>query len=51
MIVVTPHLGDAAYLKQRAAECYESLARGFLKAGRALRSWLEPSERYWLLSP
>ncbi|HEX2199511.1 MAG TPA: PIG-L family deacetylase [Burkholderiales bacterium] len=39
------------YLKRRAAECYESLARGFARAGRELRSWLAAPERYWRLSP
>lgn len=44
-------VGDNPYLKGRAAECYESLARGFLRAGRELRSWLAAPERYWVLSP
>ena len=39
------------YLKRSAAECYESLARGFVRAGRELRSWLAAPERYWVLSP
>ncbi len=39
-----------AYLKRRAAESYESLTRGFLRAGRDLRSCLQLEERYWRLS-
>lgn len=39
------------YLKRRAGDCYESLARGCLRAGRELRSWLAAPERYWRLSP
>ena len=38
-----------AYLKRRAAESYESLQRGFLSAGRELRSCLALPERYWRL--
>ena len=39
------------YLKRRAGECYESLARGCARAGRELGSWLAAPERCWLLSP
>ena len=39
------------YLRRRAAECYESLARGFLRTGRELRSWLAAPPRCWRLSP
>jgi LmbE family N-acetylglucosaminyl deacetylase len=39
------------YLKRRAAECYESLARGFLRAGRGLRPWLAAPARCWQLTP
>jgi LmbE family N-acetylglucosaminyl deacetylase len=39
------------YLKRRAGECYESLARGYARAGRELRSWLGAPERCWLLRP
>ena len=39
-----------AYLKRRALERYESLARGFRAAGRELASMLERPERYWRLS-
>jgi LmbE family N-acetylglucosaminyl deacetylase len=39
------------YLRRRAAECYESLARGFLRAGRELGVWLSAPQRYWQLSP
>lgn len=42
---------DNLYAKRRAAECYESLARGFVRAGRELRVWLGAPERCWLLSP
>lgn len=38
-----------AYLKRRALESYESLARGYLSAGRELRSLSAP-ERYWRLA-
>ena len=37
------------YLKQRAVESYESLQRGFSRAGRDLRSCLEIPEKYWRL--
>jgi hypothetical protein len=40
-----------AYLKQRAAENYESLQRGFQRAGRDLRATLKLPERYWRLRP
>lgn len=40
-----------SYLKRRAAESYESLARGFVRAGRELGAWLAAPERYWLLTP
>jgi LmbE family N-acetylglucosaminyl deacetylase len=39
-----------AYLKRRAAECHESLARGCLRAGREMRSLLDAPERYWRLT-
>jgi LmbE family N-acetylglucosaminyl deacetylase len=38
-----------AYLKQRAVENYESLQRGFERAGRDLRATLRLPERYWRL--
>jgi LmbE family N-acetylglucosaminyl deacetylase len=38
-----------AYLKRRAAESYESLQRGFYRAGRDFRSILGSPERYWRL--
>jgi LmbE family N-acetylglucosaminyl deacetylase len=38
-----------AYLKRRAAECYESLQRGLARTGRDLRSLVEAPERYWTL--
>lgn len=38
-----------AYLKRRAAESYESLQRGYRRAGRDLGSALELPERYWRL--
>jgi LmbE family N-acetylglucosaminyl deacetylase len=37
------------YLKQRAVENYESLQRGFARAGRDLRAMLAVPERYWRL--
>jgi LmbE family N-acetylglucosaminyl deacetylase len=37
------------YLKQRAVENYESLQRGFERAGRDLRAMLAVPERYWRL--
>jgi len=40
-----------AYLKLRAAENYESLQRGFQRAGRDLRAALRLPERYWRLQP
>lgn len=42
---------ENAYLQRRAAERYESLARGFLRAGRQLGEWLAAPQRYWQLSP
>jgi LmbE family N-acetylglucosaminyl deacetylase len=42
---------ENAYLRRHAAECYESLARGFLRAGRELRWWLDAPQRCWQLSP
>jgi LmbE family N-acetylglucosaminyl deacetylase len=38
-----------SYLKQRAVESYESLQRGFSRAGRDLRSCLQIPEKYWRL--
>lgn len=46
---VTPP--EHPYAKRRAAECYESLARGCLRTGRELRAWLGAAERYWMLQP
>ena len=40
-----------AYLKRRAFERYESLQRGFFRAGCELRSCLRAPERYWRLAP
>jgi LmbE family N-acetylglucosaminyl deacetylase len=42
---------ENAYLRRHAAECYESLGRGFLRAGRELRWWLDAPQRCWQLSP
>jgi LmbE family N-acetylglucosaminyl deacetylase len=39
------------YARRRAAERYESLARGFFTAGRELGAWLAAPQRYWRLSP
>ncbi len=44
------HVEPQDYPKRRAAECYESLARGFVNAGRELGAWLAAPERYWVLS-
>jgi LmbE family N-acetylglucosaminyl deacetylase len=38
-----------SYLKRRAVESYESLGRGYLRAGRDLRSCVQLQERYWRL--
>lgn len=39
------------YLKRHAIEHYESLQRGFFRAGRELRACLGAPERYWSLGP
>ena len=44
-------VAENAYLRRRAAECYESLARGFLTTGRELGSWLAAPQRCWQLWP
>jgi LmbE family N-acetylglucosaminyl deacetylase len=44
-------VAENAYLRRRAAECYESLARGSLTTGRELGSWLAAPQRCWQLWP
>ena len=44
-------VAENVYLRRRAAECYESLARGSLMTGRELRLWLGAPQRCWQLWP
>jgi LmbE family N-acetylglucosaminyl deacetylase len=44
-------VAENPYLRRRAAECYESLARGFLRAGRQRGSWPAALQRCWQLFP